>query len=338
MDRYQRKKLRSKRKKRRLFWFLVFPLLLVLGAGGAYAGKLYFDAKGALEGTFQPIDRNGSDQRDKTVEIKKDHFSVLIIGVDDSEKREFGSNSRSDALMLATVNQEDKSVKLTSIPRDSYVYIPEVGYETRINAAHAHGGPKATIETVEELLDVPVDYYVSLNFHAFIEVIDALNGVEIDVPYSFSEQDSNDVQGAIQLEKGVQMLNGEEALAFARTRKMDSDVYRGMRQQEVIKAIVKRAASIQSIGRYDDVLDSIGNNMKTDLSFDEMRYLAEFGIKQPSIDTNSLAGRDSEPGGAYYYYLDETALANLRIELKRHLGLVEDTTGNATEQAASDEN
>src|SRR5690625_1334326 len=146
--------------------------------------------------------------------------------------------SRTDALILATLNKDDKSVKLVSIPRDSLVYIPEVGYEDKITHAHAFGGTKATIETVENKLELPVDYYVKLNFHAFVDVVNAINGVEVDVPYEFKESDSDDKRDNIHLYPGVQNLNGEEALAFSRTRYKDSDIDRGKRQLELIDSVI----------------------------------------------------------------------------------------------------
>src|SRR6185437_5621524 len=98
-------------------------------------------------------DRPKSEIREAKVEPKNDNVSILFIGVDDSDARHQGDrNSRSDALLVATLNLENKSVKLVSIPRDSYVYIPKVGYRDKINHAHAFGGTQATIETVEGLL------------------------------------------------------------------------------------------------------------------------------------------------------------------------------------------
>ena len=92
-------------------------------------------------------------------------------------------------------------MKLVSIPRDSYVYIPEVGYRDKITHAHAFGGTRATIEPVEELFDIPVDYYVKMNFNAFIDVVDALGGIEAEVPYNRTEKDEND-KYTIHLKKG----------------------------------------------------------------------------------------------------------------------------------------
>lgn len=142
--------------------------------------------------------------------------------------------------MLATLNEKEKSVKLLSIPRDSYVYIPERGYSDKITHAHYFGGVSSTLDTVEELLDIPVDYYVKMNFDAFMDVVDALGGIDVDVPVTFTEQNSKDKAGAIHLEKGYQELDGEQALALARTRKIDNDIERGKRQQLIMQAIMKK--------------------------------------------------------------------------------------------------
>ncbi len=165
--------------------------------------------------------RDKSDLRDKVVDPTKDNVSILFIGIDESKSRNFGTSTRSDALMLATFNNKKKSVKLLSIPRDTYTYIPKLDYKTKINAAHAHGGPKPTIDAVENLLDVPVDYYVEMNFYAFMDVVNALNGITVDVPYEISEKDSEDRHNAIHLMPGKQKVKGEEALAFVRTRHQD---------------------------------------------------------------------------------------------------------------------
>lgn len=312
---------RKKKRKKRIALFIILPIVLLGFATAAFGTHLYSQFKKTVAGSYEEIEgRDKSPIRDNAVKIDKDHFSMLIIGVDDSEKRGFGENSRSDALLLVTVNQNDHTAKLLSIPRDSLVYIPEVDYETRINHAHAFGGPKATIETVENLLDIPVDYYVRVNFQAFLEVIDALGGIEIDVPFAITEQDSNDRADAINLQPGLQTLNGEEALAFARTRHIDNDIERGKRQQEVIKAVIQKAASLKSISKLDDVFEAVGTNMKTNLTFDEIKYLAEFGIKNRiSIDSLTLKGSDSTINGAYYYQLDQQALDELKTELQTHL-------------------
>src|SRR5690625_2389147 len=218
-------KRRKRRTKKRLLLIFIPILILFLGAGG-YAAKLYYKTEQALSESYEEDSRVKSELRETKVDPKIDNVSILIMGIDASEARDNEDSARTDALMLATFNKDDKSVKLLSIPRYSYVYIPEVGYETRINHAHAYGGADATVETVEQLLDIPVDYWVRVNFESFIDVVEALDGVEVDVPYEFREQDSKDRPNQIHLMPGWQTLNGEEALALARTRKLDNDIER----------------------------------------------------------------------------------------------------------------
>ncbi|WP_010095218.1 LCP family protein [Ornithinibacillus scapharcae] len=312
---------RKKRKLRRRVYVLAPLLILFLSAAG-FLISLYIKADTVFTASHEEDTRAGgkSELREEVVNPADDNVSILFIGVDTSEKRN-DANPRSDALILATLNSKEKSVKMVSIPRDSLVYIPKVGYETRINHAHAHGGPQATIETVENLFDIPVDYYVRVNFEAFIDIVEALGGITVDVPYEMYEQNSQDVADAIHLLPGEQELNGEEALAFARTRHYDNDIERGKRQQEIIKAIVKKGASLGSVFKYGDVIEAVGDNMKTNLTFDEMKSFISYGLEGTnlSIESSSLEGTDYQPSNAYYWKLDEAALEQKKLELKQHL-------------------
>jgi polyisoprenyl-teichoic acid--peptidoglycan teichoic acid transferase len=337
IDRYYLKHQKKKKRRRRIFYFIVVPMLILTFTVAGYGALLYKKAETVFNESFNQIEgREKSDLRDKQVDPNMDNVSILFIGVDESDTRNYGSATRSDALMLATLNEEDKSVKLVSIPRDSYVYLPEVGYNTKINHAHAYGGPKASIEAVESLFNIPVDYYVKMNFHAFIDVVDALDGINVEVPYELYEQNSKDTQDAIHLLPGKQTLDGEEALALARTRKMDSDIERGKRQQEILKAIMKKAISANALTKYDDIIQAIGDNMETNMTFDEMKALSSYGLKkQLDLTTINLEGEDSYIEGVYYWQLDDTSVANTSIELRDHLGL--DTTTAGTSETDTNE-
>lgn len=317
---------KKKKRRKRIFWFLIFPLLLLVSVGTTYGIHLFKKAENALNQAFDDS-HDKSNLRDKKVNPKIDNVSILLIGVDGGEKRGF-KDLRSDALMVATLNEKEKSVKLLSIPRDSYVYIPEVGYSTKINHAYKFGEAKASIDTIELLLDIPIDYYVAINFEAFMEIIDALDGIELDVPYTITEQNSKDQAGAITIEEGLQQLNGEEALAFARTRKQDTDVERGKRQQQVIQAILSKAKSVSSLPKYGSVIDAVGSNMRTNMTFDEMTSLIDYGISgNLDIETLVLTGNDlylpnNQGQMIYYWELDEVVVEQTKNELKEHLGIV----------------
>lgn len=305
--------------------FLLFTLLIAIIGVVSYGTHLYLKADSAMNEAYEEDERElgKSELRDEIVDPKFDNVSILIMGIDQSEKREmrYGDKSRTDALILATLNREDKSVKLLSIPRDSYVYIPEVGYYDKINHAHAFGSTKAAIGAVENLLEIPVDYYVKMNFHAFVDVIDAIGGVEVDVPYEFKESDSNDKRDNIHLLKGRQVLDGEEALAFARTRKKDNDIERGKRQLEIIDSVVDKATSFSSLFKYDDIIEAVGNNMSTNMTFTEMRSFFHYATEGTDLDVEqfTLEGQDYQPDGVYYYQVDEIALVDTIDTLRSHL-------------------
>lgn len=323
-SRSTRKRTVKKRYLRKRVKFVLIPLLILFIAVLSYGGYLYLKANNALSGAYEDDERDKSELRNEYVDPKFDNVSILIMGVDENEKRkEDNASTRTDALILATLNKDDKSVKLVSIPRDSLVYIPEVGYEDKITHAHAFGGTKATIETVENKLELPVDYYVKLNFHAFVDVVNAINGVEVDVPYEFKESDSDDKRDNIHLYPGVQNLNGEEALAFSRTRYKDSDIDRGKRQLELIDSVIDKSTSLTQILNYDEIIDAVGNNLSTNMTFTEIKSFLSYATHGRDIDVEQLVleGEDYQPQDIFYWKLDETSLQNTINKLKSHLEL-----------------
>lgn len=287
----------------------------------SYGVYLQMKVSNAATLAYEEVDdRDKSLLRNEAVKPITDNVSILLIGVDESEMRKQGdNNSRSDALLVATLNNKDKSVKLVSIPRDSYVYVHDRGRMDKITHAHAFGGTRGTIDAVEGMLDIPIDYYVKMNFNAFIDVVDALGGINAEVPYNHVELDEND-QRTIQLEKGLQHLDGKHTLALARTRKLDSDIERGKRQQMILQAILKEATSLKSVTKYGDLIDAIGDNMKTNMTFNEMKSFLEYlkgGI--PEVDMVNLEGTDDMSTGIYYWMIDEEHLDEVKIELQTHL-------------------
>ncbi|WP_052245758.1 LCP family protein [Sporosarcina sp. ZBG7A] len=340
MKRNEYKKAKRKSSKTRLI--LKIGLVLTIAAFltiAAYGVTLHKKAELAADRAYEPIqNRNGrSTVKEDKIQPAKDNVSVLLIGVDDSDDRQQGdSNSRADALLVATLNPKQKTVKLLSIPRDSYVYIPEVDYKDKITHANAYGGTKATIETVEEMLDIPIDYYLKANFNAFIDVVDALGGVEVDVPYERIEKDETDA-GTIHLMPGLQVLDGRHALALARTRKLDNDIERGKRQQMIIQAMMDQAKSPAAITKFGDVIDALGDNIKTDMQYKEMLSFLEYAKGgMPSVDTLSLEGDDDWSTGVYYWKLNDKDLQQKQLILQSHLGLISSLVPNVDDEASSD--
>jgi polyisoprenyl-teichoic acid--peptidoglycan teichoic acid transferase len=344
-QRSNRAKQKKKSRKKLIFIWIFVPLLIVALSGATYATFLMKKAESVVNKSYKPV--KTVSKREVKVDPDMDNISILIIGVDESKVRakQYGDAVRSDALMVATLNKKEKSVKLLSIPRDSYVKIPGRKNNDKINHAHAFGGTELAIETVQELLDIPIDYYVKVNFYAFIDAVNALGGIDIEVPYAISEQDSQDRQNAIKLKPGMQRLNGEQALALARTRHKDSDFMRGQRQQEIIKAIMKKAISVESFTKHSKLIEAVGDNMTTNMSFDNMTSLMDYGLAGGglSIDTLNLKGADQYIKEIYYYKLDEDSLEEVKYILKTHLGTdtstvnadITDTTESGKDAAAA---
>ncbi|MDW0110777.1 LCP family protein [Sporosarcina aquimarina] len=335
---YRKAKRRSSKGRTILKIGLVLTIAAFL-AVATYGVSLHKKAELAADRAYEPIqDRTPhSTANENKVQPATDNVSVLLIGVDDSEERQQGdSNSRADALLVATLNPKQKTVKLLSIPRDSYVYIPEVEYKDKITHANAYGGTKATIETVEEMLDIPIDYYVKTNFNAFIDVVDALGGVEVDVPYERIEKDETDA-GTIHLMPGLQTLDGRHALALARTRKLDNDIERGKRQQMIIEAMMDQAKSPAAITKFGDVIEALGNNIKTDMQYKEMLSFLEYAKGgMPTVDTLTLEGDDDWSTGVYYWKLQDEDLNKKKLILRSHLGLISSITPDENDEANED--
>ncbi|MFA1821415.1 LCP family protein [Virgibacillus oceani] len=321
-------------------WILTIgvALLFLLSIGVGYAAYLYNKTEDLVTESFEDTGRENetSDLREGKVDPVEDHVSVLLLGVDNSEHRN-EEVSRTDAMVLATFNQDSESIKLLSIPRDSYAYIPEVGYHTKINHAHAYGGPRASMDAVEHFLQIPVDYYVTMNFEGFVEVVDALDGIMFDVPYEFQESDSQDKRDSIHLHEGYQELDGEEALALARTRDQDSDVARGKRQQEILQAIADKAISSTSILKLEDVITAIGSNMQTNFTFKEMQSFVSYGMaKDLAMETVNFDGEGTYlDDGGWYYMVEDDNRVEISNKLRRHLDL--SPNNEVTDYAEDDE-
>lgn len=323
-------RLQHKKKKRRLKKWVKFTiglfaiLIIVTGAISTYA---YIKLNNASKQAHIDLNDNGqSVKRIKEFDPKKDSFTVLLLGIDSrNSKGETVDDARSDANVLVTFNRKNKSATMLSIPRDSYVNIPGYGYD-KFTHAHAYGGVKLSAKTVENLLDIPVDYVIESNFDAFKDVVDELNGVSINVESEkIVNQIKKDTKGKVILKTGVQTLNGEEALAYVRTRKADTDFQRGQRQMEVLNAIIKKSKSLSSIPAYDDIVDSLGENLKMNLSLNDAIGLFPFIASLKSVDTEQLTGSDMylyssrERKKLYYLKLNSDRLEEVKTELKNDI-------------------
>ena len=245
------------------------------------------------------VDKLTKEMKNQDLELKSEKsltepFTILIMGVD-SETNGLNANAafNGDTLMLITFNPKTLNATIFSIPRDTYVPIAcRKNAENKINSSAAYG-TKCVIDTIENLTDIKIDYYVKINFKGVVNLIDSLGGIDVDVPISFCEQDSERRFGEylICLEKGYQHLNGEQALAFARHRHslLRGDIDRTKHQQLVIEAIAKKMLKKVSFNEFKNILDSISENIATNIETDQILSFYDT-IKQMLL--NSLNGED----------------------------------------------
>ncbi|HHW69417.1 MAG TPA: PASTA domain-containing protein, partial [Tenericutes bacterium] len=251
---------------------------------------------------------------EKVIEIEKNEvtkkisepFTLLLMGVDSEKENIKDSSFNGDALMLITFNPETLNATILSIPRDTYVPITCFAGKRENKITHAAWyGEDCMMDTIENFTGIKIDYYVKINFKGVVKVVDSIGGIYVDVPYSFCEQDSNRRFGkhTIYVEKGYRKINGEQALALSRNRKPNSeyctkewtygsrnDFIRGSNQQLVVKGLLSQLKNINSLNKVYDLLDTIKDNMETNMSIDEILSFYNIGkdilIKSKNSDIN----------------------------------------------------
>jgi LCP family protein required for cell wall assembly len=308
--------MRSDNKKNKPTWLKVIAiviLLLVIGVG-AYAFTVYNSLTNAVDTMHQPIERDKSEKRQDPVTLdKKQPFSVLMMGVD---KRE-GDSGRSDTLIVLTVNPNTKTTKMLSIPRDTRTEIIGKGKEDKINHAYAFGGVEMAMATVENFLDIPIDYYMQINMESFQDIVNAVGGVTVNNDLDFSE-------GGFHFPKGEILLDGEKALSYARMRYKDprGDFGRQSRQRQIIQAVIKEGASFSSLTKFDDIFKALGQNVKTNMTFNEMVDIQKnYKDAGKSIQQIEVSGSGTKIDGIYYYMVPDEEKQKLQQTLKEHLEL-----------------
>ncbi len=209
-------------------------------------------------------------------------FTILLMGVDSTGDDISSSTSfNGDSLMMITFNPKTLNATVFSIPRDTYVPISCSGNrENKINAS-AYGGATCVVSTIENLTGIKIDYYAKVNFNGVVKIVDDLGGIDVDVPITFCEQDSQRRfdEYLICLDKGQQRLNGEQALALARHRKTLplGDFQRVQNQQLVVEAMVRELKNIGSTDEFYKILDDVADNVDTNMSTSQILSLYNVG-------------------------------------------------------------
>jgi len=222
-----------------------------------------------------------TDLQDLTIDVsvQEEPFNVYISGID--VYGDITTNSRSDVNIIATVNPKTKQILLTTTPRDYYVPIPNVSNGRKDKLTHAGVyGVDVSMDTLEEIYDIDIPFYARINFTSMIEIVDILGGIDVDSEVEFTT--SHEAGKVVTITKGMNHLNGEEALAFCRERKafLEGDNQRGKDQQKVITAIIQKVISPTMIVKASSILDSVAHSVDTNMQTDQIKAL----IKQQLRD------------------------------------------------------
>ncbi|SEI04370.1 cell envelope-related function transcriptional attenuator common domain-containing protein [Halobacillus karajensis] len=265
------------------------------------------------------IDRNGKfgDRQEEISLMDGDPVSVLVMGMDTRAGKQGG---QTDTLVLLTINPDSKSVKMVSIPRDTYTKI-EGGID-KINSAYGIGNVEMTMNSVENLLNVPVDYYIEIDMKGFTGIVDSLGGVEVNNDFEFRTDHSDFTDENVHFPKGKLTLDGKEALLYARMRKLDprGDFGRQKRQRQVIESILHKGSNLSSVTKFGEIAQVVGKNVNTNFNLFELWMLqSNYKEAQENITSYEIAGEDKTIKGTYYYMPDKKELDRISTAMKNHL-------------------
>lgn len=264
----------------------------------------------------------------------KSRFTMLLVGLD-RRPGETGLAYRTDTMMLASVDPLNKTIGILSIPRDLFVDIPGYSEPQRVNSAMVFGevrqpgyGPTLAMQTVQYNLGIRVHDYVAVDFNAFVSLVDAIGGIDLDIPYNISDPAYPDMYygyDPFYISAGQHHLDGRTALKYARTRHGDSDVQRAERQQQVIYAVRDRILDMnmlpQLIVQSPTLLAALQDNVYTGLTLDQMIQLAWYikDIPEDNIRTGVIDFSYTRPWttsqGASVLIPDRTRLGQLMVQV-----------------------
>jgi LCP family protein required for cell wall assembly len=229
--------------------------------------------------------------------VPQEPFTILLLGSDIRPEEEA---ARADTIIVARIDPEEKGIWLISIPRDTRVRIP--GYGTsKINAANFHGGPSLMIETVQDFLGIPINHYMEMDFDGFEAIVDALGGIWIDVPTEIDDwKASSHSPGhrAQHIDAGYQLLDGEHALTFVRSRDFpEADFARMRNQQEFFRALAKQSTRWENILKIPTVVREFAEYTVTDMGVRELVSLGQAmrGVTDEDVRAATLVGEWRSP-------------------------------------------
>ncbi|MFI3100657.1 LCP family protein [Streptococcus suis] len=306
---------------------------LTLGAGLIYGASLLNFSTGTISKTYKQLD----GEEEITPIDATEPLTILLMGVDMDQATRGGDweGGRSDSMILVTVNPKTKETNMMSLTRDIMVEIAEANGESsgtveKLNHSYSYGQAPMAIATIEKMMDITIDRYIEINMDGLVELVDAVGGIEVNntlgFPISISEHEP--AYTSI-VQPGKQLVNGEQALVYARMRYDDpeGDIGRQRRQREVITAIIKKLLQLDGFTQYKKILTAISNNMRTNIEISPATIPNLLGYKDSVSKLNSyqLRGVDQMVDAIYYQLPTSEHLLEMQNILKKSIGLEEKT-------------
>ncbi|HEL1592850.1 TPA: LCP family protein [Streptococcus suis] len=306
---------------------------LTVGAGLIYGASLLNFSTGTISKTYKQLD----GEKEITPIDAIEPLTILLMGVDMDQATRGGDweGGRSDSMILVTVNPKTKETNMMSLTRDIMVEIAEANGESsgtveKLNHSYSYGQAPMAIATIEKMMDITIDRYIEINMDGLVELVDAVGGIEVNntlgFPISISEHEP--AYTSI-VQPGQQLVNGDQALVYARMRYDDpeGDIGRQRRQREVITAIIKKLLQLDGLTQYKKILTAISNNMRTNIEISPATIPSLLGYKDSVSKLNSyqLRGVDQMVDEIYYQLPTSEHLLEMQNILKKSIGLEEKT-------------
>ncbi|MEK4129125.1 LCP family protein [Solibacillus sp. FSL W8-0474] len=276
--------------------------------------KVYGDIKSTAEEIYTPIGERLSEVRAQPVDIKtkKEPISALILGVDERD----GDGGRSDTMIVLTVNPTLETTKMLSIPRDTYTEMIGKGFKDKINHAYSFGGMEMSMKSVENLLNIPIDYVVKVNMESFVDIIDIVGGITVENTLAFNYDGESFPAGQLK-------MDGEKSLKYVRMRYDDpsGDFGRQNRQKQVIQGVLQESMSLNTVWNYKSIFEAVEKNVELNIVFEDvLKIRKNYGDSFKQIEQLYMNNGTSMMKNNIYYYLpDEWELQEIQGNLREHL-------------------
>ena len=293
---------------------------MLVGTSIVFADKLNLFHQ-TINTITQDVGNRTEEEAQEIIENAKP-INILLLGIDNGAYGRPTEDGRSDTMLLLTSNPSEKKAQLLSIPRDTYTEIVGMNYYDKINHAYAYGQAKMAINSVEKLFDTNIDFYMEINMSGLMEFVDAVGGIEVTSPLTFTYEGRSFEEGKKEL------LDGESALRFARMRYDDpeGDYGRQKRQRIVIEQLVKKMMSFNSITNFEKIMNAVSKNVKTDIPIGKIMALKNtYGpsfdhLEQAFIEERSLLLTNSIGEQIYYSYATDEELLEKSNLIREYLG------------------